>query len=123
MQYIPACLLTKQNFFWCFDNGLEHMVARSRGYGTNFNWPRKACDISTCDWSPNGNLEKYGRPMKSAILLYEQVIHLTQLTLRPNTQLLRNWQHAYQSFLSHFLVLFPLQFCGILGEFVIRMLT
>ena len=26
-------------------------------------------------------------------------------------------QHAYQSFMSHFLVLFRLQYCGILGEF------
>ena len=67
MQYIPACLLTKQNFFWCFDAGLEHMTAWSRGNGTNFDWLRKACDISTRDLSPDGNPEKYGRPMKSAI--------------------------------------------------------
>ena len=31
-----------------------------------------------------------------AILLYEQFIHLTQITLRPNIQLLSNPQHAYQ---------------------------
>ena len=68
MQYIQACLLTKQNLFWCFDAGLEHMAARSRGNGTNFDWLRKPCDISTCDLSPDGNLEKYGRPMKSAII-------------------------------------------------------
>ena len=43
------------------------MAARSRGNGINFDWPRKSCDISTCDWNPNGNPEKYGRPMKSAI--------------------------------------------------------
>ena len=67
MQYIQAILLTKQNFFWCFDAGLEHMAARSRGNGTNFDWLRKSCDISTCDLSPDGNREKYGRPMKSAI--------------------------------------------------------
>ena len=67
MQYIQACLLTKQNLSWCFDAGLEHMAARSRGNGTNFNWLRKSCDISTCDLSPDGNQEKYGRPMKSAI--------------------------------------------------------
>ena len=36
MQYIQACLLTKQNFFWCFDVGLEQMAARSLGNGTNF---------------------------------------------------------------------------------------
>ena len=36
--YIKACLLTKQNFFWCFDAGLEHMATRSRGNGTNFDW-------------------------------------------------------------------------------------
>ena len=67
MQYIQACLLTKQNFFWCFDAGLEHMAAWSRGNGTNFDRLRKSCDISTCDLSPDGNPEKYGRPMKSAI--------------------------------------------------------
>ena len=66
MQYIQACLLTKQNFFWCFDAGLEHMAARSRGNGTNFDWLKKSCDISTCDLSPYGNPEKYGRPTKSA---------------------------------------------------------
>ena len=43
------------------------MAARSRGNGTNFDWPRKSCDISTCDLSPDGNPEKHGRPMKSAI--------------------------------------------------------
>ena len=43
------------------------MAARSRGNGTNFDWLRKSCDISTCDLSPDGNPEKYGRPMKSAI--------------------------------------------------------
>ena len=43
------------------------MAARSRGNGTNFDWLRKSCDISTCDLSPNGILEKYRRPIKSAI--------------------------------------------------------
>ena len=43
------------------------MAARSRGDGTNFDWLRKSCDISTCDLSPDGNPEKYGRHMKSAI--------------------------------------------------------
>ena len=33
-----------------------------------------------------------------AILMHEQFIHLTQITLRPNIQLLSNPQHAYQSF-------------------------
>ena len=68
MHYIQACLLTKQNLFWCFDAGLEHMAARSRGNGTNFDWLRKSCDISPCDLSPDGNPEKYEMPMKSAIL-------------------------------------------------------
>ena len=68
MQYILVCLLTKLYFFWCFDAGLELALAvRSRGNGTNFDWQIKACDISTYDLSPDGNLEKYGRPMKSAI--------------------------------------------------------
>ena len=43
------------------------MAARSRGNGTNFDWLRKSCDISTCDLSPDGNPEKYGRPVKSVI--------------------------------------------------------
>ena len=43
------------------------MATRSHGNGTNFGWLRKSCDISTCDLSPDGNPEKYGRPMKSAI--------------------------------------------------------
>ena len=43
------------------------MAALSRGSGTNFDWLRKSCDISTFDLSPDGNPEKYGRPMKSAI--------------------------------------------------------
>ena len=72
MQYIQACLLTKQNFFWCFDAGNEHRAARSCGYGTNFDWLRKSCDISICDSSPDGNPEKYGRPMKSAIRCHSQ---------------------------------------------------
>ena len=72
---IARCLITNDvfddilghsSFFWCFDIGLEH-IARSRGNGTNFDWLRKSCDISTCDLSPDGNPEKYGRPMKSAI--------------------------------------------------------
>ena len=67
MQYIQACLLTKQNFFWYLDAGLEHMAARPRGNGTNFDWLRQSCDISAYDFSPERNPEKYGRPMKSAI--------------------------------------------------------
>ena len=43
------------------------MAAQSCGNGTNFDWLRKSCDISTCDLGSDGNPEKYGRPMKSAI--------------------------------------------------------
>ena len=50
------------------------MAARSRGNGTNFDWLRKSCDISTCDLSPDGNPEKYGRPIKSAIFLIKMVV-------------------------------------------------
>ena len=46
------------------------------------------------------------RQISFALLLYEQFIHLTQIALRPNKHLLSNRQHAYQSFFSHFLVLF-----------------
>ena len=67
MQYIQACLLTKQNFLWCFDAGLKYMATQSHGNGTNFDWLRKSCDISTCDLTSDGTPEKYGRPMKSAI--------------------------------------------------------
>ena len=47
------------------------MAARSRGNGTNFHWLRKSCDISTCVLIPDGNPEKYRRPMKSAISRHE----------------------------------------------------
>ena len=50
------------------------------------------------------------------LLLYEQFVHPTQITLRPNIQLLNTQQHAYQAFLSYFLVLFRLQYCDTLGE-------
>ena len=73
MQYIQACSLTKLNLFWCFDADLEHMATRSRGNGTNFDWLRKSCDISTCDLSPDGNTEKYEMPMKSAIVKVDPV--------------------------------------------------
>ena len=46
------------------------MAALSRGNGTNFDWLRNSFDISTCDLSPDENPEKYGRPMKSAIYIY-----------------------------------------------------
>ena len=58
-----------------------------------------------------------------AILLYEQFIHLTKITLRPNIHLLSTQQHAYQSFLSYIMVLFRLQYCATLGELQIKMLT
>ena len=45
------------------------MAAQSHGNGTNFDWLRKSCDISTCYLSPDGNPEKYGRSMKSAIMV------------------------------------------------------
>ena len=63
--YKPVCL--QNRIFCCFDAGLVHMAARSRGNGTNFDWLRYSCDISTCDLSPDETPEKYGRPMKSAI--------------------------------------------------------
>ena len=50
------------------------MAARSHGNGTNFDRLRKSCDISTCDLSPDGNPEKYGRPMKSAIKSHREHI-------------------------------------------------
>ena len=56
------------------------------------------------------------RRIPLAILLCEQFIHLTQITLRPNKQLLSSLQNANQSFLSYFLVLFGLQYCYTLGE-------
>ena len=59
------------------------MATQSRGNRTNFGWLKKSCDISTCDLSLDGNPDKYGRPMKSAIitsLIYFQFI-LGQLTI------------------------------------------
>ena len=50
------------------------MATWSRGNETNFGWLKKSCDINTCDLSPDGNPEKYGRPMKSAIPVYNLLI-------------------------------------------------
>ena len=62
MQYIQACLLTKQNFLLYFDAGLGH-----RGSRSYIDWLRLSCDISPCDLSSERNPETYGRPVKSAI--------------------------------------------------------
>ena len=48
---------------------------------------------------------------------YKQFLHLTQIKLQPNTQLLSIQQHAYQSFIGYLLVCFCLRDCGMLGEF------
>ena len=53
------------------------MATRSRDNGTDFGWLRKSCDISTCDLSPDGNPEKYGRPVKSAIGAHRNPNHLS----------------------------------------------
>ena len=58
----------------------------------------------------------HGSGYNLTILLYEQFIQITQTTLRANKQLLSTQQHAYQSFLSYFLVLFRLQYCDTLAE-------
>ena len=42
------------------------------------------------------------RPILLALLLYEQFIHLTQITLCPNIQFLSTQERAYQSFLVTF---------------------
>ena len=65
MQYIQTGLLTKQNFIWCRAHGCSGCGDRS-----NFDWQRQSCDISTCELSRDGNLEKYGRPMKTAIVFH-----------------------------------------------------
>ena len=44
------------------------------------------------------------RPILLAILMNEQFLHLTQINLHPNAQLLSTQQHAYQSFFGYFLV-------------------
>ena len=66
--YIQTGLFTKQNLFWCFETDLEHMAARSCGNKCYFDWLRQSCDKSTCDLSPDDNLEKYGRLMKPAFV-------------------------------------------------------
>ena len=55
------------------------MAAGSRGNGTNFDWLRKSCDISTCGLSHDGNPEKYGRPMKSTIHTFLKLHRIDQL--------------------------------------------
>ena len=44
-----------------------------------------------------------------------QFIHYTQVNVSPNMQFLSIQQHAYQYFLSYFLVLFRLRRCGMPG--------
>ena len=51
---------------------------------TNFFVHKKNCFLSR-------------RQIPLATLLYEQFIHLSQITLHPNIQLLRKRQHAYKS--------------------------
>ena len=63
------------------------MASRSRGNGTNFDWLRKSCDISTCDLSPDGNPEKYRRPMKSAIENWIQGISIFTTSIA----VIENW--------------------------------
>ena len=72
----PVC--SQNRFFWCFDAGLEHMATRSNG--TNFGWLKKPCDISTCDLSPDGNPEKYGKVRKAYEISYSRIA--TTLSLR-----------------------------------------
>ena len=67
------------------------MAARSRGNGTNFDWLRKSCYISTCDLSPDGNPEKYRRPMKSAIRVDEV------LMVRKRSSPRKHKKHYYQA--------------------------
>ena len=71
------------------------MAARSCGNGTNFEWLRKSCDISTCDLSPDGNPEKYGRPMKSAIVnFYVSYFCLVDVRLKQDTKI-----YSYRNYL------------------------
>ena len=44
------------------------------------------------------------RPIFLAILLNKQFMHLAQINLHPDTQLLSTQQHAYTSFFGYFLV-------------------
>ena len=49
MQHKQDCMLTKNNFFWDFDAGLEYMTYRPLGNGMFFDWLTLSCDISACD--------------------------------------------------------------------------
>ena len=59
---------------------------RPCGNGTNFDWLKKSCDISTCDLSPDGNPEKYGRPMKSAITFVNDNKYMVNVLKFRNTK-------------------------------------
>ena len=59
--------------------------------------------------------------MVLAILLYEQLIHHTQIILCPNMQFLSAQHGAYRSYSSYFTVSFHLHCCGTFGEFGTKM--
>ena len=49
--------------------------------------------VSTCDFSPNGNPEKYGRPIKSAIEFVDAVhIDASPFLLPLNLNILFYWK-------------------------------
>ena len=77
------------------------MAARSRGNRTNFDWLRKSCDISTCDLSPDGNPEKYRRPMKSAI--GDCVLIFTMFSFCQPHYIFRKIGHIHPLYLCKFL--------------------
>ena len=87
IQFIQACLPTKRNLLLYFDARLEHMANWPRNYGSYIDWLMQSCDTSPCDLSPERILEKYGRPVKSAVVVFVWIIsslkHKTMSKLDP----------------------------------------
>ena len=64
-----------------------------------------------------GNMTILSETDTSAYILYEQFTHHTHINLSPNKEPLGAQHHAFQSLLSHFLLIICFRHCGMQGDF------